>query len=298
MDPRLRELERQAAAGDMQAQLAYARARVRAGLPIEPWQLEPLSYLFLQAANQLHDDPPGRVEGYRKVALNQHDVPYLIVGVQLHSHPTGDTDVLQLAEPELSFVTRVGALPQWTEPSSAAHHKWAWDWQPGTSPGSGQSLAGLSDYFRITAHDDVPPERFYVSPSSYPMYRNAEEWGRLVGAMGQAEEEVHLAAVEYFVSQGAVRYVIPKRDMPDRRASENWERWFAVYRQRVLVGVKNLRGARSFAEGWGVDAPFGGLYEPISQDHNSKILFPQWWAKARLMTPVGTGTRRRWKNPW
>lgn len=61
-DDDLRRLERDAARGDPQAQAAFALARHRAGHHVEPWELNPISYVLLAGYQSLYTDKPIKVE--------------------------------------------------------------------------------------------------------------------------------------------------------------------------------------------------------------------------------------------
>lgn len=62
-DKYLRRMERTAArSGDPEALAASARARQRYGESVQPWEIYPISYVFLAAYDRLNAKPPGRVE--------------------------------------------------------------------------------------------------------------------------------------------------------------------------------------------------------------------------------------------
>jgi len=154
----------------------------------------------------------------------------------------------------------------------------------------------------------APVERFYVVPSSYPMYSGPNQEHVLrVANDREADNKVHLAALELFVRMGAVPFTLPDPPsiarMKEGSLAEgtlsthalvaNHLRWWDAYRQRVLVQYENKRGAARFPGGWASNRysqlPLHGASRP---DHNSRILFPAFFRDARLMRRVG----KRWKN--
>ena len=332
-DERLRALQRTAAGGAAEDRLRFAHERRRRGLRVDPWELNPLSYLFLEAANSWGWSgvkptlgTPHRVEGKRLTFQGS--------GVQIRTRRflqqrTRPLDLVTLA----AGVRRARVLEsgdKWRNYTEVLNEPLLIDNQPFRSPSwrtgtqtqwhtEDVELQGMS----LAPHPAVPTERFYVVPSSYPMYRGWDDFHALtdptfvqeamvrLGLSGpsanqELEMAIHEQAVRWYVDNGAIPYLLP--DTPDvtkARAggqvgalstpSERgfYLRWWDVYRQRVLVCVENRKGASGFTGGHmtdriqGQQPGFGG-----APDHNTKILIPRFWDKARLMTRKG----KRWKN--
>lgn len=303
-DETLRRRERVAAAsGTVEDRIRYAYERQRRGEDLERWELDPISYVFLQAVDwhepyrrkrdgKLVFDPlpkAPRVEGQRK-------------GYVRDEHAE--------AEPAL--------VPEWVSPPGQIPHLGLrvgvryGGWRPGTLHetelvyyplGYPNPRPGFrSPTEEETKYEAVPLERFYVTPSSYPSYLNRgdlEETHRLAsqsswGDHAQRMEQImHHRAIDWFVKHGAIPYTLPN---PARSIPEHMTHWWRAYRRRVLVGVKNIKKAASFSEGSQVDSPsihFEGRYTS-QPDHNVKILYPHLWAWARIMGKTKAG---RWKNP-
>jgi hypothetical protein len=365
-DSHTRRLERAWAesGGDEGAELAYLTALIRGGEggaverarlrqlrgdQVDPWELNPLSYLFLQACESwewngpfVGNDNPMRVEGRRltfqgeqivvhyddKQRSNPVDLVTLAVGVQHERRrasyemvkgigwtqtPASHRDPVKLFTNPLAL-NGEALGPPWVHyrhgavgsnqnvPYVTGHEtRWQIDLPPLLEQGA-----------VLAPHELAPTERFYVAPSSYPMYRgphdyhtltdrgyqrNSELWDELgvhvsiPDAPSQAEvaalaNAIHLAAVRWYVSQGAVPYRLNSPD-PD---------YWSPTQERVLVCVANKTRAARFAEGRMTDRPhrYAARGNDLYELHNAKILIPRFWETARIMRRVG----RRWKNPW
>lgn len=309
-DPRLRELERAARAGGPGEEARYLvelrrsgqashqqlmRLRQLEGEVVDPWEFHSerafeIGHTFLKACESWGWEgtkargTPGRVEGKRLCfEPGSRKFRGIYMPVTLEYEPAGGprSDAILLA-----FSAR------------EAHEG---EWRPGTRP---QEAFGMLVPPDLRACQGAPLERFYVVPSSYPMYRNPEEsqTGITSGVGPEAEIGMHLQAVEWFVAHGAIRYALPEdpgitrlretrqpyKGLRTPEQIEDYLRWWDAYRQRVLVQVVNKQGARRFPGGWTTDC-YGWDFR---SDHNSRILFPFMWARARLMKRVG----KKWKN--
>jgi hypothetical protein len=313
-----------------------ARFRQLSGDPVQPWEALPISYLFLEACDSFGWDgvkpttDPARVEGNRLVVSHgwhylqglAEAVPNLAISVELQR--TGSATAPVEGEPVV-LVAAGGWVPE-DRPGEYEQGFWGFDWSPGTRPDSTIATEVLqATGERPAPHPDArrQSERFYVSMSSYPMYRGPQEANAIgdsvmAGTTQEVEPAIHARAVEWFVAQGAIPYTMgDTQDIAHMRATgeqigglstpelrREYLQWWDAYRQRVLVGVPDIRNARGYP-GWSwTEHPVGRLGvprdpnvvdhgRPFQQDHNSKILFPHLWEKARLMKRVG----KRWKNP-
>jgi len=318
-DRRLRELQRAAQeSGEVEDQVRYARALQAAGEPVEPWRTTPISYVFLEAnrswrwvgtrADPLA--PKARVEAERLGIVADEELlidpnasvevtppPAIPVGYELapvpdlRRGPPRDTPVL-LYEPWAYW-------KDWTP-----GYDWRLNWEIGQRPRFYMRADNPTLEF---VAGRLPLERFYVVPSSYPMYRGPDEAHYVMNAGRHEEERVHTEAVAWFVSMGAIPYLLPEpteitamrsgEPTGGLRTPEQMEvylRWWDAYRQRVLVQYENKKGAAWFPGGWASDRYFDmPLHGASRNDHNSRILFPHLFEKARLMRQVG----KRWKNP-
>ena len=120
-DKILRRLERAAArSGDPEDLAASARARQRYGDPVQLWELNPISYVFLAAYDRLNAKPPGRVE-----ALHGPSELNLVLRFYVSPHPypiapagqpiTGDAR--ELHRRGLDYWISRGAIPVEIPPS-------------------------------------------------------------------------------------------------------------------------------------------------------------------------------------
>ena len=249
-----------------------ARFRQLDGQAVEPWEVSPLSYLFLKAAEwhepyrekargRMTDPPAPRLEAQRKLYQDSPmSDPKLAISFELRDPET----YMLVADPG--------------------------DWKPGTRPDQiAMEPLGYPDRTDgIFPSKDVPLERFYVSPSSYPCYRGQEDLDRILSSRTysrflEVELEIHRTALDWFVKKGAIRYTLDDRSWPRQGPP--------AIRERVLVALPDIRDVATYSQRFLVDRR-RSIHEPGYPDHNSRILFPKLWAKARFMTRKG----KRWKN--
>jgi hypothetical protein len=274
-DPRLRAMERTAETPDELA--AYAAARRRAGETVDPWELVPVSYVFLQAFRDLGKYyKPG---GLRQAGAS---IPRVTGRVEAYRDPVflATPRAASLGPPRCGYA-RCHVPASWRRGDGKL--------TCGNHPGDKRYLK--SGGKKLPVGSGGTPQRFYVAPNPYPLLAPPQVPFHYTPPR-EDEIRYHMEAIEEWRRAGAIVVELDFTDSLAKHAPNcgkgghsdgmggcTYCDWIDAYKWRVLTSVEDVRNALG-QSGW-----YGG--------RGVDVLIPAQWDWARIMQRKGKGP---WKN--